>query len=102
MASGSKLVRFGSALALALGLSGAAVAQDTAEGQPLDELAPAAGTAAIDEATQASIKAGLEAQGYSDVANVVQAGEHFKVDAMKDGQTVQLTVDATGAIVSTN
>lgn len=103
MASGSKLT----ALALALALVGApamwAQAQDTgSEGQTLDQMAPATGTEAIDEATQASITTSLEAQGYTDIANFAAVGENFKVDAMKDGQAVQLTVDATGAVVSTN
>jgi acyl CoA:acetate/3-ketoacid CoA transferase beta subunit len=106
MTSGSKFVRAGSAFAFALALaSGAALAQSeepAAEGQTLEEMAPAAGTEAIDEATQASITSSLEAQGYTDVANFAAEGENFRVDAMKDGLPVQLVVDATGAIVSTN
>lgn len=125
----TKFARVGSALALVLALAavpGLARAEgDTIEGQAatrdtsssmdqmdsaadtgagtLDELSPAAGTEEIDEATQASIKYSLESQGYTDVGNLVREGDTIKADAMKDGQSVQVTVDAaTGSVLSTN
>lgn len=49
--------------------------------------------------TAAQVTARLQAAGYTHVRDVEREGGHFDADAMKNGQSVHLHVDAaTGAI----
>jgi hypothetical protein len=53
--------------------------------------------------TEAQVTAKLQAAGYTKVRGVEHEGDHFDADAMKDGRSVHVHVDAkTGAIKPAN
>lgn len=53
--------------------------------------------------TDAQVTAKLQAAGYTNVHDVEHEGDHFDAEAMKNGKTVHVHVDAkTGAIMPAN
>lgn len=53
--------------------------------------------------TDAQVTAKLQAAGYTKVHDVEHEGDHYDADAMKDGRTVHVHVDArSGAITPAN
>jgi hypothetical protein len=64
-------------------------------------MAHAENDGAIDPATEATVTAALTAQGY-EVRKVTSEDGMIEVYAIKDGQTAELYVDATGKIIKSN
>jgi hypothetical protein len=53
--------------------------------------------------TDAQVTQRLQAAGYTNVKNIEREGDHFDADAMKDGRSVHVHVNArTGAITPAN
>ena len=69
--------------------------------------APAAGQSSMSQSsmglTDAQVTAKLQAAGYTNVHDVEHEGDHFDAEAMKNGKTMHVHVDAkTGAIMPAN
>lgn len=118
-------VKLATAAAMTMGLATVAIAQDRAPAertQPQQYQSPsgngsgtmhdrsgpsgAAGTGADIRSgatqsgpmTEDSVKAMIQAQGYTDVKDVDKKGNLFTADAKKNGKSVKLNVDQSGKI----
>lgn len=123
-----RFVNLATAVALAMGLATVAVAQDRAPAertQPQQQMqSPSNGSGALQDRsgpsgaagtgsdirsgagaqsgpmTEDSVKAMLQAQGYTDVKDVDKKGNQFTADAKKNGKSVKLNVDAQSGKIS--
>ena len=50
--------------------------------------------------SESDVKKQLQAQGYSDVSNVKQEGDHYTANAKQDGKSVKVRVDASSGMVT--
>jgi len=106
-----KITSAAAVTALLIGASSLAMAQTsmpgsvpgTGAGAPTLGSSGASGSAKMSTSasaikTEAQAKQKLEASGYTNVANVHQAGDGWAAKAMKNGEQVSVLIDASGKI----
>jgi len=95
--------------AATLGLSAAAFAQigtttqtpSVAPSQPSTAPMTRSGTATGKPMSEAEVKQELQNQGYTQISNLKQKGDHYEAKGVKNGKTVSLNVDAkSGKVVA--